>query len=672
MSRQLTDSKAGVRRHRRARKTAIKTLLALAAAACATAALAPRAAVAETHEGVQDPSAKTNLTAAEVTTILGQAASQAKPGQMIVVMDTEGITLGIVGMKGFDDNKAPDGHTTFPVSGIFSEREQLIRTAAARARTVAFFASNENAFTTRTARFIIQDHFPQPIKNTPGGPLYGVQFSSFRGSDTLRDEQSGFPALSGDPGGVPIYKNGIKAGGIGVAGDGVDIAARPELLPLGLFGSNPEFKTFQGKEEGDFDEAVALAGVKGFETPRRIRAVKIFVDGLRFPFLRNSAARQNETRTLDQITSSGDGTLLASAPLRKATPDVVASQPNGFLRTSFAGLEGELKRQFEIDAAGNKVAVANTLAAQIVDSNDTDANGTLLPAAQRLTVADVNQILNQGVAAAINTRALIREPDGVSARVHLAVVDRDGDLLAVFRMDDGPNFGYDVCIQKARTAAFFSDDSHAFSTRGVGFMCQEFFPIGIEKNSSVGGPLFEIQDRLFLTGIAAGTEPSSTNFRPLVGPNNDVRNPLRNGIQIFPGGEPLYKGGVLVGAIGISGDGVDQDERIGFGGSAGFRPQDGIRSDQLGDQDVIDFVGARLQRIVDIYDLSTGIPNVINALGGPTPIDLTGDDQLPERFRQRMEQGFHDFRLPYVRLPRNPERFDPGDKGVKIGKVKQT
>ena len=43
-------------------------------ATVATAFRAPRSA-AETHEGVQDPAAKTNLTAAEVTTILQQAAA---------------------------------------------------------------------------------------------------------------------------------------------------------------------------------------------------------------------------------------------------------------------------------------------------------------------------------------------------------------------------------------------------------------------------------------------------------------------------------------------------------------------------------------------------------------------------------------------------------------------
>ena len=44
---------------------------------------------------------------------------------------------------------------------------------------------------------------------------------------------------------------------------------------------------------------------------------------------------------------------------------------------------------------------------------------------------------------------------------------------------------------------------------------------------------------------------------------------------------PLYKNGVLVGAIGISGDGVDQDDLITAGGGAGFAPPASIRSDQV-------------------------------------------------------------------------------------------
>jgi hypothetical protein len=56
---------------------------------------------------------------------------------------------------------------------------------------------------------------------------------------------------------------------------------------------------------------------------------------------------------------------------------------------------------------------------------------------------------------------------------------------------------------------------------------------------------------------------------------------LPNGIQIFPGSTPIYKNGTLVGGIGISGDGVDQDDLISAGGANGFAPAPAIRSDQV-------------------------------------------------------------------------------------------
>jgi hypothetical protein len=56
---------------------------------------------------------------------------------------------------------------------------------------------------------------------------------------------------------------------------------------------------------------------------------------------------------------------------------------------------------------------------------------------------------------------------------------------------------------------------------------------------------------------------------------------LPNGIQIFAGSVPLYKNGVLAGAIGISGDGIDQDDLISAAGGNGFSPPAGIRSDQI-------------------------------------------------------------------------------------------
>ena len=41
-----------------------------------------------------------------------------------------------------------------------------------------------------------------------------------------------------------------------------------------------------------------------------------------------------------------------------------------------------------------------------------------------------------------------------------------------------------------------------------------------------------------------------------------------NGIQIFPGSVPIYRGSTLVGAIGVSGDGIDQDDMVAFLGLA--------------------------------------------------------------------------------------------------------
>jgi heme-degrading protein len=49
----------------------------------------------------------------------------------------------------------------------------------------------------------------------------------------------------------------------------------------------------------------------------------------------------------------------------------------------------------------------------------------------------------------------------------------------------------------------------------------------------------------------------------------------------FPGSLPLYKGGRLVGGLGISGDGVEQDDLVAAGGATGFVPAEAIRADQL-------------------------------------------------------------------------------------------
>jgi hypothetical protein len=54
-----------------------------------------------------------------------------------------------------------------------------------------------------------------------------------------------------------------------------------------------------------------------------------------------------------------------------------------------------------------------------------------------------------------------------------------------------------------------------------------------------------------------------------------------SGITAFPGSTPLYKSGILVGGLGISGDGVDQDDYVANAGAAGYLPDPSTRADQI-------------------------------------------------------------------------------------------
>lgn len=548
-----------------------------------------------------------SLTAREVQGLLAQAASQALPTQVIVITDREGVVLGSFRMRRAD-NDAPtlEGRKRF---------RRILSKATARARTAALFASTGEAFTTRTARFIIQDHFPHPVQNTPGGPLYGVEFSTLPGSDVglpeTRAQVSGAGAvglnISGDPGGIPLFKNGVPVGGIGVAGDGRDIGVRADLVQTLNDPDNPGRKAFDGHEEHDLDESVALAGARGYLPNEKIRAPRIFIDGLALPFTVDAAANANPSRTLAQIESAGDGFTL-TAP--------VAGTPPPFPRATFAGVGGELKNTNPLAAArpANTGDPATTQYG-FLTSDDTSTDRT------RLSAADVATIIEDAVAQAIKTRGGIRLPTGLAARVHVAVVDRDGDLLGVFRMDDGTNFSYDVAVQKARTAAFFSDDSRAVSSRAVGFMAQPFFPPGI--NQTGAGPLYTLQNQLSLNGANLGDTTLGGG-----------KNPLRNGITIFPGGVPLYKKGKLVGAVGISGDGVDQDDLIAFSGGKRYAPPVANRSDAISEGATVDLILGKLEFLGDHYAL---------------------DRKFRVFSRNRIMAGLDDIRLPYVKFPRNPE-----------------
>jgi len=167
------------------------------------------------------------------------------------------------------------------------------------------------------------------------------------------------------------------------------------------------------------------------------------------------------------------------------------------------------------------------------------------PATVDLTDADLDVIVAHAVAGADTTDSAFRtSPTVQKTKMQIAIVARDGKRLRVYSMPDAWVGSIDIAIAKARTGAFFSSDQNALTSRIIGQVSQP------------GGPLWGIGNSNQI-GISGSAE-------------------FRNGIITFPGGVPLYKGGQLVGGIGVSGDGVDQDEAVAFAGAAGFEPGAGV------------------------------------------------------------------------------------------------
>jgi uncharacterized protein GlcG (DUF336 family) len=198
-----------------------------------------------------------------------------------------------------------------------------------------------------------------------------------------------------------------------------------------------------------------------------------------------------------------------------------------------------MKRLLFSVAAGTVMAAAGISTALVLGVKRMEA------APVGLSQADLDVIVAQAVAKAGTTASGFRvTPTPRPTRMQIAIVARDGKLLRLFSMPDAWVGSIDIAIAKGRTAAFLSSDQNALTSRIIG------------EASQPGGPLWGIGNSNQI-GISGSQE-------------------FRNGIITFPGGVPLYKDGVLVGAIGVSGDGVDQDETVAFAGAVGFEPGAGV------------------------------------------------------------------------------------------------
>jgi uncharacterized protein GlcG (DUF336 family) len=176
--------------------------------------------------------------------------------------------------------------------------------------------------------------------------------------------------------------------------------------------------------------------------------------------------------------------------------------------------------------------------------------GTPAAGTETLTDEELQEIIDAAVAAAEQTLSLLRvDAQGApsTTRMHIAIVDRTGQLLTLHSMEDAWSVSIDIALAKAYTAASVSSNENAVSSRSLGLLTQP------------GGALWNVGN-----SNNPGTGDDSIEERGLIE---------------FPGGLALYKNGVLVGGIGVSGDGVDQDELVAEAGAAGYEPSPVIRVD---------------------------------------------------------------------------------------------
>jgi uncharacterized protein GlcG (DUF336 family) len=529
-----------------------------------------------------------------------------------------------------------------PVAPVAVNLDDLA--AITKAITGAYLSSEGNAFSSRTASQIVQDHFNPGERFQPGGPLFGVQFSQLACSDftvawnglgTSPGPHRSPLGLSADPGGFPLYKDGTVVGGVGVIADGI-------------YGVDAAITD----SDRNADEMIAYAASFDYAAPQDRRGDQITVEGKTFRF--------SDVTFADLSSDPGSAPPFAAIPPATGALIAVTGYTDGVIRagTPF----GQNASGIAPDTGGLFPGMDAFL---IVDSVGTPrypptggTDGGSLPVAA-LSQAEVQSILSNALDIANQSRAQIRRPLGSQARVTISVVDTNGEVLGIVRGRDAPIFGADVSLQKARTAALFSSSTaaaylqalpsvsymtttdageglvfstppvlmpdyvtavqnflgdpnaltngeFAFSDRAGGNMSRPYFPDGIDGNAE--GPFSKpagmwspfstglqldlaynaiLQHVLFAVGAlpadvlpgCGGVQldvtlaPLTLTFSQTVADNR-----AGNGLQIFPGSVPIYRNDVLVGGIGVSGDGVDQDDMIAFLGvhNAGLQIGNGI------------------------------------------------------------------------------------------------
>jgi uncharacterized protein GlcG (DUF336 family) len=529
------------------------------------------------------------LSAADVTAVIRAAAeSIGDAGLAIAVVDRRGIILGVYARPSAVGTTTPDS-------------------AVVVARTAALFSNNQAPLSSRTIRFISGRHFPPGVDNTPGGPLYGVENIN-RGCNLTENDNEPYgrprsivgsglavggplacrpdnisgcsfgPPIAGASG-EPLPRIGVSTGKVSVFDPG-----GPEEIPvnpggfaiyrsgqvvgaIGVAGTSParaEYAAIVGAAG-----TVATTGLFAAPSNPLPQPGAVFIEGFRLPFFQDCTSVECVLEIVRQGPPGGQAGSFTSS-------DVLVQSRAG-----------------EAVPEGYLIGPRATRNASI-------------PAAQRLSQADVQRVVDQAVARANLTRAQVRLPLTQTAKMIISVTDSSGDILALYRMQDALADAVDVVPSKARNAYYFSTregyevlksyvtagqkyawepeppagKGWALTSRTIGFGGQPLFPPGIDRPEPLtpGEPKEEEQRGpwfgLYLYDLA---NPCTEGPGPSRGGNRGFL--FQNGITWFPGSAPLYRNGEPIGGVGVSGDGIEQNDYVTAGAVVGFEAPEELRVD---------------------------------------------------------------------------------------------
>ena len=461
------------------------------------------------------------LEIADVEKIIRAAVNSTNLDMVVAVVDRAGFVLGV-----YRTQNAPAS-----AIGNFGATVDANDLAVALARTGAFFSNDEAPLSSRTVRFISGIHFPAGVENQPPADLYGIENSN-RGCTLVDDPAfaSRIPRSSSLGGGFGL---GVITGKKDVM-DSLPSIVNPGGVPifyqnvvLGGIGVVTTATNLNVAEYAAFAGASTERGAAGDNFgPTPAAPGVVFLGGVALPFVEQATRPAG----FSPGPIAGSGSFLVAPASSQGQP------PDGDLITPGAGALGGL------------------------------------------SASEVKGILDNAEAEAKLTRAAIRLPLDSRTRMVIAVADLDGTIIGLRRMPDSTVFSIDVAATKARNMVYFNGSARlasdlnqipmgtAITNRTIGFAAEPLFPPGIDGSSP--GPLFS----LYTMDVA---NPCTQGFQ------GGAPNDKKSGIVFFPGSAGLYRNGALVGGLGVSGDGVDQDDFVTNAGTRGFEAPAAIRADQV-------------------------------------------------------------------------------------------